>query len=89
MEDDGEAGRVLGEQRQGRVGRVAGVDDHGQSRPARQVDVVEKDVFLHVVRPVVVVEVEARLPHGHHPRAVRQLLEAGHALVVRSPASCG
>ena len=43
---------------------------------------VEESVLLDVVRPVVVVEVEARLPYAHHPGMLRQLFQTRPALVV-------
>ena len=63
------------------IGRIPGVDDDRQIRPPGQIDVTDEHIRLKVVRPIVVIEVEARLPHGDYPGMRGQLLDGGHVRV--------
>ena len=89
MQDHSEARRVFGEHRQRPLGRVPGVDDHRQSGPPGEVQVIDEGVLLDVVRPVVVEEIEAGRPHAHHLRVLHQVLQRGPALVVQQPGLLG
>lgn len=83
MQDHGQTGPVLVERLEGVGGRLARMHHDGQAGASSHLHVVGEHLPLHPVRPVIVVVVEAGLPHGDHAWVGGHLLHLGETRVVQ------